>query len=196
MDALHLVTGLAPRRVRAIGFRDALPSLAPIAVNGWDMVDTEVLLEGGAVAHIITGWHLPETAPSLTVQSARMVCSHGMVDLALDSTGFRETHRERLAEVNPLFRVTTHGHAVSGYGIDHPGGLFALVAAHRRGELPREDYERLTSGDAAGMAATLVVEAAELSLEQEGAAIDLRQHLRAALGEEAARLYDPGAQSG
>jgi predicted dehydrogenase len=190
MDALHTITGLAPERVRAIGYRDALPRLKPVPVDGWDMVDTEVTLAGGAMAHIITGWHLPDTAASLTVQSARMVCSDGMIDLALDSTGLTETHTEGLANVNPLFRRRTGGRLLSGYGIDHPGRLYELIEAHQNGLLPREDYERLTSGDAAGMPATLVVEAAELSLQRDGESIELHRHMSSTLGEDAARLYN------
>ena len=171
VDTLIHVTGLTPLRVRATGFSHTLPSLSPVAVQGWDVVDTEVSFAGGAVAHVVSGWHLPDTAPSLTVQSGRLICSGGMVDLDLDTPGYREIHAEGLAEVNPLFlcRAGTGtrggpGTACSGYGIESPGDLFRLIADHRAGRIPAEARAELLSPQVAGLTATAVVEAAETSL--------------------------------
>ncbi|HET6487858.1 MAG TPA: Gfo/Idh/MocA family oxidoreductase, partial [Spirochaetia bacterium] len=73
VDTFLFITGLRPLEIRAVGYRQKLPSLSPIPVQGYDTVDTSVLFEGGSLAHIITGWALPNTANCLTVQSARLL---------------------------------------------------------------------------------------------------------------------------
>ena len=103
-DALMKIVNLIPVRVRANGYAHKLPSLKPKAVNGYDLVDTEILFASGAVAHILTGWALPNTAWATTVQSSRLICSDGLIDLGLDTPGLREIHRDGVFEVNPLFR--------------------------------------------------------------------------------------------
>src|SRR5512137_10993 len=89
-DALMKIVNLIPVQVRATGYSQKLPSLRPIPVKGYDLVDTEILFETGAQAHIITGWAIPNTAHSITVQSSRIICSDGLVDLGLDTPGLRE----------------------------------------------------------------------------------------------------------
>ncbi len=61
-DALMKIVNLIPVQVRATGYAQKLPSLTPISVNGYDLVDTEILFETGALAHVITGWAVPNTA--------------------------------------------------------------------------------------------------------------------------------------
>ena len=188
-DALFFVTGLRPVAVRARGFADRLPALEPRPVRGWDLVDTEVVLEGGAVAHIVTGWHIPDTAPSLTVQSGRLICVAGMVDLALDAPGLREVHPAAFSELNPLFRHTDAAGRVSGYGIDHPGELYEAIARRRAGTMPADELRALSTPEPLGFGATLVAEAAALSLQaprEAGREIALGEHVRAALGAAAA----------
>ncbi len=191
-DALFFVTGLKPVSVRARGFADRLPTLAPRPVHGWDLVDTEVVLEGGAVAHIVTGWHLPETAPSLTVQSGRLICAAGMLDIALDSPGLRETHPSAFGELNPVFRFHDAAGRVSGYGIDTPGALYEAIARRRGGSMPAEELQALTAAESLGFSATLVAEAAVASLRaprEAGGEVALGDHVRAALGAPAAARY-------
>ena len=161
-------------------------------MRGWDLVDTEVVLEGGAVAHIVTGWHLPETAPSLTVQSGRLICVAGTLDLALDRPGLRETHASAFAELNPLFRCHDAAGRVGGYGIEHPGGLYEAIARRRAGAMPAEELQASTAAEALGFGATLVAEAAALSLQgprEAGREVALGEHVRAAIGAAAAARY-------
>ncbi|MCC6738392.1 MAG: Gfo/Idh/MocA family oxidoreductase, partial [Planctomycetia bacterium] len=93
-DALMKVVNLVPVRVRATGYAQKLPSLQPIAVQGYDTVDTEVVFQNGATAHIITGWAVPNSAHATTVQSGRLLCTDGVIDLGLDQPGLREIHRD------------------------------------------------------------------------------------------------------
>src|SRR4029077_11695969 len=55
-DALMKIVKLVPTQVRATGYAHKLPSLKPISVRGFDLVDTEILFANGALAHILTGW--------------------------------------------------------------------------------------------------------------------------------------------
>ena len=128
-DALMQIVNLVPRCVRATGYAHKLPSLRPLSVPGYDLVDTEIVFESGATAHILTGWALPNTAWSTTVQSGRLICSEGLLDLGLDTPGLREIHTDGVSEVNPLFRNFEKDGAVTGYGIRSPGQLYAQLRA-------------------------------------------------------------------
>lgn len=163
-DALLQIIGIEPVAVQATGFAHRLPALRPKAVRGYDMVDTEIRFAQGGVAHIVTGWHLPNTAHATTVQSGRIICSEGLIDLDLDRPGFQELHGEGLSQVNPLFRNFKADGSVGGYGIDSPGQLYRLVDARRRGNLPRETAAELLSPIVTGLSTTRVLEAAERSL--------------------------------
>jgi predicted dehydrogenase len=183
-DALIQIVKLIPVEVRAIGYAHKLPSLRPIPVRGYDLVDTEILFENGAVAHILTGWALPNTAWSTTVQSARLICSEGMIDLNLDTPGLREVHSSALTEINPLFRNFEADNTVTGYGISSPGKLYEKILLHRDDQLSHEAMDSSLSPMALGLYTTLVLEGAEQSLSQAakltkgatiGNAVDLRQ---------------------
>ncbi|HEX3628439.1 MAG TPA: Gfo/Idh/MocA family oxidoreductase [Verrucomicrobiae bacterium] len=184
-DALMKITGLMPAEVRATGYSHKLPSLKPRAVKGYDLVDTEIVFESGAVAHVITGWALPNTAWAVAVQSGRMICSDGLLDLGIDTPGFREIHADGVIEANPLFRNFEKSGKVTGYGISNPGRLYQEVLARQNGatsentETPLDFYT------------TVIVEAAERSLKQgkkiatgatRGEAIDLNKFVRRQIG--------------
>jgi predicted dehydrogenase len=190
-DALMKITGLIPAQVRATGYSHKLPSLKPHAVKGYDLVDTEIVFESGAMAHVITGWALPNTAWSIAVQSGRMICSDGLLDLNLDMPGLREIHADGVNEVNPLFRNFEKNGNVAGYGISNPGRLYQEILARRNGakfensETPLDFYT------------TVIVEAGERSLSKgkklgsgvtRGEAIDLKKFVRGQIGS-AAREY-------
>ena len=197
-DVLIKIVNLAPARVRAIGYAHKLPSLKPIGVKGYDLVDTEILFRSGAVAHILTGWALPNAAWSTTVQSGRLICSDGLIDLGLDAPGLREIHAEGITEVNPLFRNFESDGTVSGYGIRGPGRLYRQMLAWRNGQVSTAERDASMSPMALGFHTTLVLEAAEKSLlEGErlasgatlGAAVDLAALVVEQLGASAAREY-------
>lgn len=182
-DALMKIVGLVPVQVSALGYSHKLPSLKPRAVNGYDLVDTEILFSTGAVAHIITGWALPNTAWSTTVQSGRLICSEGMLDLELDRPGLREIHSEGFGEINPLFRNFENNGLVTGYGIDSPGRFYQHILARQNGQLSVADYEASLSPMALGFYSTLVIEAAEKSLAEgrklgSGATCGIKVNLR------------------
>jgi hypothetical protein len=161
-------------------------------------VDTEILFETGAQAHIITGWALPNTAESLTVQSGRIICSDGLIDLGLDTPGLREVHAEGVFEVNPLFRNFEKDKTVTGYGISSPGRLYQQILAMQNGKLSDADRESAFHPITLGFYTTLVLEGAEESLANGrklqtgvtlGPAVDLRQLTVRQLGARAAKAY-------
>ena len=197
-DALMKIVSLIPVQVRATGYSQKLPSLQPIAVKGYDLVDTEILFESGAQAHIITGWALPNTAASLTVQSSRMICSDGLIDLGLDTPGLREVHAEGIFEVNPLFRNFEMDKTVNGYGISSPGRLYQQILALRNGRLSPTEREAAFHPITLGFYTTLVLEGAEQSLAEGkklaggvtlGPAVDLRELTVRQLGARTAKVY-------
>lgn len=194
-DALMQIVNLIPVQVRANGYAHMLPSLQPIPVAGYDLVDTEIVFQTGAAAHILTGWALPNSAWSATVQSGRLICSEGLIDLGLDAPGLREIHADGVVEVNPLFRNFETDGTVTGYGISSPGRLYRQILAFRNWELPAHEREAAFSPLVLGFHTTLVLEAAEKSLEQGtripggatlGTTVDLQRYLVDQLGADAA----------
>ena len=197
-DALMKIVNLIPVQVRATGYSQKLPSLQPISVKGYDLVDTEILFENGAQAHIITGWALPNTAESVTVQSSRIICSDGLIDLGLDTPGLREVHADGILEVNPLFRNFEKDNTVTGYGISSPGRLYQQILARRNGKLSAAQREAAYDPMILGFYTTLVLEGAEKSLAEGrklpggatlGPPVDLRQLALRQLGAGPAKAY-------
>lgn len=203
-DALMQIIGLIPMRVRATGHAHKLPALKPIAVSGYDLVDTEIVFENGGTAHFLTGWALPNTAWSTTVQSARLICSDGLLDLGLDTPGLREVHADGLSELNPLFRNFGDDQNVSGYGISSPGRLYQQALARRNGSLAGAQLDAALNPMTLGFYTTLVLEAAEKSLQKGerlgsgatiGTVVDLNQLATDELGVEIASAYRRGSGS-
>ena len=197
-DALMKIVNLTPVQVRAVGYSHKLPSLKPIAVKGYDLVDTEVLFNTGAVAHIITGWAIPNSAWATTVQSGRLICSDGLIDLALDMPGLREIHTDGIFEVNPLFKNFEKDKSVTGYGMSGPGRLYQQILAQRNGQMSAADRESLMTPMILGFHTALVLEAAEKSLANGrrldtgatlGNTVDLRELTVSELGASAAKEY-------
>lgn len=197
-DALLTITGQRPVSVRATAWGQKLPSLQPLSMKGYDTADVEITLQNGGVAHIITGWHLPNAAHATTVQSARMVCSDGLVDLGLDTPGCRElTHDGGIVERNPLFRNFEPDGTVSGYGISRPGRLYQKLLANRKGTLDEQQRRELLDPVELGFWTTVILEAAEQSLRQgsrdehgavRGPEVQVQRFLSERLGD-AATLY-------
>lgn len=197
-DTFMFITGLKPVEVTAVGYRQKLPSLRPIAVQGYDLVDTTVLFEGGVLAHIITGWALPNTANCLTVQTARLLFTDAMLELWQDKYGYHEVTAERIDDRNVLFRNFEPGGVVSGFGMDCPGKIIRNIQRFRAGEMKAEEREELLSPFALGFYTTLVCECAHASLAAGrspaegvvlGGTVVARKFLEERIGREAAAYF-------
>ncbi|MFW5788819.1 MAG: Gfo/Idh/MocA family protein, partial [Spirochaetota bacterium] len=197
-DAFIHITRMRPLEVRAIGYKQKLPSLEPISVDGYDLVDTSVRFEGGVSCHIVTGWAIPNTADCLTVQSARFVFSDGMLDLWDDHYGYREVTASSLEERNVLFRTFAADGTVSGYGMDAPGRIVEAIRSFRAGALGADRVAELRSPFELGLYTTLVCDCALASLEAGvaeegnavvGAPVDARAFLTDRLGTAADEYY-------
>jgi predicted dehydrogenase len=164
-DAFMTITALRPLVVKAIGYKQKLPSLRPVPVEGYDLVDTEILFENGGVCHIITGWAIPNSAHALTVQSARIIGSEGMLDLNLDRSGYHEVIEGGIFERNPLFRNFERDGMVSGYGIRSAGIIIENIIRFRNGQIPKDEMEKLMDPFSLGFYTSLVCEGAHRSLE-------------------------------
>jgi hypothetical protein len=115
---------------------------------------------------MITGWALPNTAHAVTVQSARIIGSEGMLDLNLDTPGYHELLADGIFERNPLFRNFEKDGMVSGYGISSPGRIIRNMLRFRSGEMKDTEKRDLGSLFHLGFYTTLVCEGAHASLAQ------------------------------
>ena len=192
-DAFMFITDLKPVEVQAVGFKQKLPTLTPVAVDGYDLVDTQVLFENGAVAHFITGWALPNSAHATAVQSGRLIGSDGLLDLDLDRPGYHEIIEDGIFERNPLFRNFESDGTVSGYGISSPGRIYRQIMRFRSHEMPEAELESLRSPVSLGFYTTVICEAAHLSLDQgdavgrgvtRGKPVHVRELLQRTIGRE------------
>ena len=198
IDSLMMVVNLKPTFVQAFGYSQKMPSLKPISVSGYDLIDTTVTFENNALAHIITGWHLPNSAPDLTVQSSRMICTDGWIDIPVDNGGFVEIHNEGHLWSNPLFRTFEDNGNVSGFGITYPGKIFESILKFRNGKISNEDYMNKLNPFETGFYATLVLQGIEESLKAPlrenngvkiGKEIDLMELIFNEIGEKGLDLY-------
>ncbi len=179
-DALMYMVGLRPVSLKAIGYKQKLPTLKPIPVNGYDMIITEMLFENGATAFIRTGWHLPSSAWAMTVQEARMIFTDGLVDIKLDeaideiSTPHKDasgTERPGFERLNPLFKTSEtddRGNIanVRGYGIDNPGKLLMRILQSLNEPDKRESIRKdLMDPLKLGFYTTLTLEGIDVSLK-------------------------------
>ena len=197
-DTFIFITGLRPIEVRSIGYRQKLPSLTPVPVSGYDLVDTTILFERGVLCRIVTGWSLPNAADCLTVQRGRLLFTDGMVDLWDNHYGYREVSAAGIDNRNVLFRNFTGDGTVGGYGMDSPGRIIEQIIRYRRGEIDRDELDALLSPFALGLYTTLVCECAGASLAAGsedysgvvvGTPIDARQFLASQLGPAAQGYY-------
>jgi hypothetical protein len=141
---------------------------------------------------------MPNTAWSATVQSGRLICSDGLIDLGLDTPGLREIHPEGVFEVNPLFRNFGKDGTVTGYGISSPGQMYQQILARRNGQQTVAARSSAHDPMTLGFYTTLVLEGAEKSLAEGqrlktgatlGTAVDLRALVTRQLGRAAASGY-------
>jgi hypothetical protein len=121
-----------------------------------------------------------------------------VLDIGLDTPGYREILADGIYERNPLFRNFEPDGTVSGYGMRSPGRIIQNIIKHRNGLLSDDETEQLYSPFSLGFYTTLVCEAAHVSLAQGGAIangaikgkeIVLRDFLCGRIGNEAAKSY-------
>lgn len=197
-DTFMYITRLRPLEVRAVGYKQKLPSLSPISVNGYDLIDTEILFEEGALCHIISGWALPDPANGLTVQTARFLFTDCMLDLWQEHYGYHEVTPQGIDDRNILFRNFEENGIVSGFGMDCPGKIVANILRFRNGKIGTTEREEFLSPFTLGLYTTLVCECAHESLAKgrdlgggvvRGAPIDTRELLSQRIGGAAQQYF-------
>ncbi len=197
-DTFMCITHLLPLEVRAVGYRQKLPSLSPVPVQGYDLVDTTILFEQGVLSHIVTGWALPNTANCLTVQTARLLFTDCLLDLWQEHYGYHEITAGGIDDRNILFKNFEENGQVSGYGMDCPGKIIQNILRFRGGQLGPDELQSLLSPLSLGFYTTLVCECAHASLERGsapsagvvlGAPVDVKRYLRERIGAEADSYY-------
>jgi predicted dehydrogenase len=165
-DTLFAITGLYPVSVVATGYKQKLRSLEPIAIDGYDTVDTTITLENGATVHVVTGWILPNSANCLTVQSGKLLFSEASVDLWKEWYGYHEVAHSGITDRNVLF-MNFAEEEVSGYGITNPGAILERIATFRKGGEAADVLARRSRLPVeSGLLTTLVCECAAESLDR------------------------------
>ena len=197
-DTFMCITRLKPVEVRSVGYRQKLPSLSPVPVQGYDLVDTTILFEKGVLTHIITGWALPNTANCLTVQTARLLFTDCLLDLWQEHYGYHEITAGGIDDRNILFKNFEENGLVSGYGMDCPGKIIQNILRFRNGEMRPAELESLFSPFSLGFYTTLVCECAHASLQRGtslgegvvlGAPVEAKSYLRERIGAAADSYY-------
>ena len=197
-DTFIHITRLRPLEVCAVGYKQKLPSLTPISVNGYDLIDTEILFEQGALCHIISGWALPDPANGLTVQTARLIFTDCMLDLWQEHYGYHEVTPQGIDDRNILFRNFEEKGFVSGFGMDCPGKIIENILRFRNGTIGAAEKEEQFSPFTLGLYTTLVCECAHESLAKgkdlgsgvvRGVSVDTRGLLAQRIGGAAQQYY-------
>ncbi len=193
-DCVRFITGLAPWRVKATGYKQVLGPER--GVNTYDAIKADVTMNNGAALSFYLSWNLPENIPSLTRQGIYFQFAKGETYIDTRDRGFFEsTYQAGYKAVNPMFlRDTEHGK--SGYGCESIGEALRefhdLKCADRAG---LADLEKKHPSGMNGFYATLTGQAVDASLAQGqtlrggqvviGSQIDCNELLQAELGADA-----------
>lgn len=161
-DSLMRVVPLRPVAVRATGWRWKLPSLRPVAVDGYDLCETEVRFENDGVARFVTGWHLPNTAPMVSMERTVTTCTDGRFEL-MHTCGYHDLVHDAARDHHVLFQHRTAGGDYAGFGMSVPGRWLQRFRDRRDGTLDH-DADALLDPFTAGFWPTVIVEAAHESL--------------------------------
>lgn len=165
LDTLLWIVRLIPAKVTARSWSQKLPSLQPVSVNGHDMVSLDVSFRDGTTAHIVTGWHLPNAAWSISVGEGRLIFTDGMLDIDGARCGVRDlSHGQGLMEPNVLFRTFEPDGRVSGFGMSKPGRIYEAIQAWQEGVMSEEERQEKLSPHETGFWVTVAVEAGLRSL--------------------------------
>lgn len=192
-DSLMQIAPLRPRAVRATGWSQKLPSLTPLAVNGYDLCETEVRFEHDAVARFVTGWHLPDTAPTVSMERTITTCTDGQFEL-MHTAGFSDLVHDGVRDHNALFQHRGPDGRYAGFGMSVPGEWLRRFRGFRAGELQADPADWLDPFTT-GFWSTAIVEAAHESLARGettargvtwGVPVDVAELLQQRLGDAAA----------
>jgi len=162
-DSFMHIVGLRPIAVRANAWSQKLPSLKPKSVHGYDMCDTEVVFENNGIAHFVTGWHWPNTTPTLSREFTRTICTDGIFEI-MHTSGVWEITHNGIEDPNILFQTTDPDGTVIGFGMSVPGNLLCKFAQRRDGLLSESEIESFYDPITLGFWSSVIVEAANLSL--------------------------------
>lgn len=180
VDLIHFLTGLAPRRVSAIGTRGTLQAQG---IDTWDSVHATIAwgpraVGGEFVSQFAIGWIDPSATPALSDQKFFMVGSRGRLDLDQTDRGVRLVTPEAGVETpNPHFSMALGEHdeaAFRGYGYRSVERFLRDVADVAAGRVAPAALDALRPTFRQALVSTAVVEAVNASLVDAGAWRDVR----------------------
>jgi len=164
-DSFMQVVGLRPTAVRATAWSQKLPALKPKSVNGYDLCETEVVFENHGVARFVTGWHWPNTAPGLSNEWTRTICTDGVLEI-MYSAGLRDIAHDGVTDPNILFQTTQSNGKVTGFGMSVPGDLLNQFIGRRDNAITDAARHDMLDPMTLGFWSSVIVEAAHESLHR------------------------------
>lgn len=181
IDIIYFATGAIPRRVMATGqkrylLRNGIDTYDAIqCVIEWEMKN-----KSRFVSAILTNWIDPEKTSAMSDQKIKVIGTQGRYEADHKYRGISLITDERgVEEPNPDFSSfygmgTKEGVSFQGYGTESILQFLKDVVSIKGGTLKPEDFEgkRPTFKDA--LIPTAVLEAANLSLADDGAWVDVR----------------------
>lgn len=172
VDLIQFLTGLAPRRISALGTRGTLQA------QGVDTFDSVLATiewgePGQFVSQLAIGWIDPSATPALSDQKFFLVGSRGRLDLDQVDRGVRLVTPESGVEMpNPHFSMVLGEHdeaSFRGYGYRSVERFLRDVADVSAGRVTPAALDAIRPTFRQALVSTAVVEAANASLAGAGA---------------------------
>ena len=173
VDLVQFLTGLAPRRISALGTRGTLQAQG---IDTFDSVHATIewgAAAGAFVSQLAIGWIDPSATPALSDQKFFLVGSRGRIDLDQVDRGVRLVTPEAGVETpNPHFSMVLGEHdeaAFRGYGYRSVERFLRDVADVAAGRVAPAALDAVRPTFRQALVSTAVVEAANASLAKGGA---------------------------
>ncbi|QUX94555.1 gfo/Idh/MocA family oxidoreductase [Marinomonas sp. CT5] len=182
VDIMRFVTGATPTRVSAIGQKTLLKKQG---IDTYDSIQCNIEWRlpnatESFIQTLLVNWIDPETSPAMSNQRIKMIGTNGRFESDQTDRGISiYTNENNFSTPNPYF-CTTYGIEEGkvewkGYGIDSITTFADDCYRLRKGEITMSDLEQLRPTFEESLISSLVVEACNLSLPQNGAWVDIEE---------------------
>jgi predicted dehydrogenase len=178
VDIIYFATGAVPRRATAIGRKGWLASKG---VNAYDSVEGFIEWEMPSGVRfgscILTNWIDPESSTAMSDQKIKVIGTAGRLESDQKRRGITiVTDRAGVEEPNPYFCAPYGADGMArymGYGIDSIHGFLADVEMIEAGLARPEELEETRPTFRQSIVPTVVVEAVNKSLADNGGWVDI-----------------------
>ncbi len=181
VDLLWFLTGMRPCRVSAIGTRTLLTSMG---IETYDSVHATIEWRGDDghrfISQIASNWIDPDSSTAMSDQRYEIIGTRGRIDLDQKNRGLDVVVAGRNAQaVNPYFSSFLPGAAdhdvFQGYGHSSVNSFVTDVSKLEAGDMTLQTLPRGRPTFADAQVSTAVIEAANVSLVEDGAWCEIPQ---------------------